>query len=218
MKITKYILVGIALIVLGYLVSYFGTQFIHNRIYTGEKNIEYVVSTEFIRYNPEFILLEEFDTGEEVRLYEGIFINDEKEEETGYVLVVKDVDRKYRYSFLIRNRGDVYEHNSKYIEGTSYIPLHRQMYRYHTLIILYTYVNDELQYYYGPDYYNDIDTIYANSTTPGNQYSFFDPPQTLLWTYPLSIALIIGVYFGVIEIKKIAYKKRLVKVDYADSN
>ena len=152
-------LIIIFIFIISYFISYYLTTYLNNHRFSGEKQIEYVVSTQFDRYNPEYSIVDEFVNGVQIRLYEGILNN-----KTGYVMVVKDIDTQYRYSFLVNARGDLYAKNQLHIDGTTYVPLHRQAYSYHTFLVLYTYNDDQLQSYF-PQYYglfNSIENIHEN--------------------------------------------------------
>lgn len=205
------VILWITIVIGTYFLSFYGTRFVNNRSLDGDEQVEYVVSAQFDMYNPEYILLEKYPDGVETRLYEGVL-----EGRAGYVLVVKDIDERYRYSFMLRSFRDIYARNTQFVQGTAYIPLHRQYYHHTTLIFLYTYHNDNLQYYYTPSYYRDEDTIIQESNLVGNWSTLLSPQPVIYFNFfsLLGIIYISSVFIG--EFKQMHlryYKLKLRKAD-----
>ncbi len=198
----------ITIIIATYFLSFYGSRFVYNRSLDGDEQVEYVVSTQFDMYNPEYILLEEYSDGVETRLYEGVL-----EGRAGYILVVKDIDKRYRYSFMLRSFRDIYARNTLYVQGTSYVPLHRQYYHHTTLIILYTYHGDNLQYYYTPNYYRDEETIIQEANLVGNWSTLLNPQSVIYFNYfsLLGLIYISSVFIGEFKQIYIRYNKQKVK-------
>jgi|LGOV01.1.fsa_nt_gb hypothetical protein len=209
-KIFK-VLLWITIIIGTYFLSFYGTRFVNNRSLDGDEQVEYVASTQFDMYNPEYILVEEYSDGVETRLYEGVL-----DGRAGYVLVVKDIDQRYRYSFMLRSFRDIYARSTMYVQGTAYIPLHRQYYHHTTLIILYTYHDDKLQYYYSPNYYRDEDTIIQEANLVGNWSTPTDPQPEIYFNFLSFLGIIYMSSLIITEFRHIYLMHFDLKVKKAD--
>lgn len=215
MKIFFRVLVIISILVGSYFVSYYFTQLSDFSALKGEERIEYVISTQFDRYNPEYVLVNEFDDGVQVRLYMGML-----DGKSGYVMVVKDINEIFRYAFLTRGSGDKYAQKQIHFAGTTYIPLHRQDYSYHAFIGLYTYHDGGLQTYWPqPEhqgFFTDIDTIDQLSQTDGDYMAFLNPSANMLTNYFALVMLFYFSYESILTLQERLKIRLRIKATIAD--